>query len=102
MLDWRIHSIFQLFDAAIHQGRAGTEDTSCSEIRLGVCGYRHGDDHDENVHEDSGIGKPAKLLQCSDLAKHHTNDDENDYTNDVAEFEFGYDRKSQSIRDGDK
>ena len=102
VLDRRIQPVLHLFDTSVHQGCAGTEDTSCSEIRLGVGSYSHRQDHNEDVHEDSCIGKPTELLEGPDLAKDHTNNDQDHYTDNVAELEFGDDRKSQSVRDGDK
>lgn len=62
----------------------------------------HSEDHDENVDEDSQVGQPTKLLQCSNLAKDHTNNDQDDDADNVAELELGRDGQRETVGNGDQ
>lgn len=62
----------------------------------------HGQDHDENIHEDSHVSQPTELLQCSNLTEDHTNNDQDDDADNVAELELSHDGQSETVRNGDQ
>ena len=64
--------------------------------------HDHSQDHDEHIEENGHVSEPSKFLQCSDLAKNHADDYEDDDANHIAKVKLGYNRKRQSIRDRDQ
>jgi hypothetical protein len=105
--DGRVDSIGVRGDTR-HVDRAsdGPENRD-GEVRRAVGNDTHGDKHDHQVDEDSGIRKPAKLLKCSHLSQKELNPNVSPYhpikrtvtytatgpydtANSIAQLEFGY------------
>lgn len=102
MLDRRPRFIRQLIDTPVLQRCSSTENPCSVVVGVTMRGNNHGEDHDEDVHEDCYVGQPSEFLQCSDLAEKHAGHYEDDDADDVAELEFGDDGQSQAVRDCDQ
>lgn len=71
------------------------------EQRRGVSGRTHGDEHDNQVDEDSQVGQPAELLEGSDLAQEETGQSPHQTADGVAELELGGLGEGLTVGDND-